>query len=128
MINCPYCGKKMLRPIGGGVPQPSLVLTKDHIFPREWGGTLYPENTRFVCKRCNGLRAATGHCVGALACLRDISRKTKQDEVMILRRWDLPQPIPPSARERLAFDLEMQNRAKAQRFNSPFEHLLVARR
>jgi hypothetical protein len=52
-------------------------LTRDHILPRAWGGRLIihddVSNWRWMCRRCNGRRAAAGHCLAALACIEAIA-------------------------------------------------------
>lgn len=61
---CAYCGIT----VKDGDKQPVQVRkTRDHILARTHGRT-YPGtyNTRPSCLQCNFLRAALGHCVGAL--------------------------------------------------------------
>ena len=50
--------------------------TRDHILPRTRRYT-YPEGTtmhKVVCSHCNNLRAACGHCWGAVACVRAVAK------------------------------------------------------
>ncbi len=68
----------MHKDLRGDTDQPGRAYpTKDHIFPKLWGGANAAENYRIVCRRCNSLRAAMGHCVGAMACLRAIADDKK---------------------------------------------------
>jgi len=64
--------------------------TRDHIFPKTWGGTNDAENIRIVCRRCNMDRALAGHCIGALACARSVARSEGATAEDVLRYWRLP--------------------------------------
>lgn len=69
---CPYC-KNPMSPSRKPAQQ---SRTRDHILPREWGGTDAADNIRKVCTTCNGLRALAAHCVGVLACARAVKQRT----------------------------------------------------
>lgn len=65
-------------------------MSKDHILPRAWGGgklSLIAINTRWICQECNQQRAACGHCVGALACVRQVATESCVAVSTVLRRW-----------------------------------------
>ena len=61
--------------------------SKDHILPKARGGTLFihddVRNWRIICQRCNGLLAAAGECLGALAAVRSVPG----DDVTTMRLW-----------------------------------------
>src|SRR5579859_4677416 len=83
---CPYCGHQMTFP-GRDGRMGVRTRSVDHIMPREWGGDNTSENRRIVCRTCNELRAAAGHCLGALACARAVSQNAHPQYV--LNRWRL---------------------------------------
>lgn len=101
---CPHCGRAMERD-----PRVTVGRTRDHIFPREWGGTDVPINIKMICKQCNEHRAMAGHCVGALACARACVPHFKQVP-LLLHYWRLPKPISPM-QAYLEWDAEMRQTA-----------------
>lgn len=67
-------------------------VSSDHILPRQWGGAKLhnlARNTRLCCQSCNQLRAVCGHCVGALAGVRAVSRDRGVLEMDVIREWGL---------------------------------------
>lgn len=46
-------------------------------------------NVRQMCQACNDLRAACGHCVGAMACVRAVAVEVGQPPARIVRLWAL---------------------------------------
>ena len=84
---CPYCGFAMERNKGGSTAGKTLMATLDHILPQVAGGSDHPENLRIVCQLCNGSRGATGHCVGALACVRAVLGRKRPTESEVSRLW-----------------------------------------
>ncbi|HUY05010.1 MAG TPA: hypothetical protein VMV33_17160 [Rhodocyclaceae bacterium] len=75
--------------IPGGRWRPSL----DHILPRVRGGRdlLHGDvrNTRLMCQDCNGLLAACGQCLGALAAVSSVAADVDVARKTIARRWRL---------------------------------------
>lgn len=86
--------------------------TRDHVIPQCEGGQLFltwslglppalrVRNWVWACGDCNVLRAACGHCVGAMACVVAVARSTKTRPNLILRAWrrtrkDQIKPNPP---------------------------------
>ncbi len=62
----------------------------DHRLPRSRGASRLPDgvnNFRTMCQACNGLLAAAGHCVGAVACLRAVSDDMCSTPVAVFRKW-----------------------------------------
>jgi hypothetical protein len=59
---------------------------------RAWGGPNVPENIRLLCSDCNYLRGQSGHCLGALACVRSVAKSIGIQPIHILNRWKLPKP------------------------------------
>lgn len=93
---CPYCGNIMIPPrrcgLRPGRVPPSNMRTRDHIRPRAWGGADAADNRRYCCQRCNQLRAALGHCIGALACVIAVARDRRRPSRSIgyvARSWHL---------------------------------------
>ncbi len=77
-------------------------MTRDHIMPRTWGGSssfyglgIVDRITRKMCARCNALRGATGHCVGALACALAVANDECVPANLIIRRWKFSS-VPPA--------------------------------
>lgn len=68
--------------------------SRDHICPTSWGGPNRADNIRHVCQDCNSLRAACGHCIGALACARAVAADIGQRPLTIIVRWNLPRLSP----------------------------------
>jgi hypothetical protein len=101
---CPYCDRIMERD-----PLAPLGVTRDHIMPQEWGGTNDADNLKTCCKQCNELRGMTGHCIGAMACLRTVAPRRKDWERLV-RIWRLPRPIPPN--ELLRYHNDMKNKER----------------
>lgn len=64
---CVYCGRSMVPKLPGDWHRPDAA-TRDHVLPRERGGTRATDNIRICCQRCNELRGALDGCTGALAC------------------------------------------------------------
>lgn len=67
-------------------------ISKDHILPREWGGRELhniANNIRWCCQTCNNHRAAAGHCLGALACVREVARDTHHPINLVMRQWGM---------------------------------------
>ncbi len=79
-LRCPICGYQMM----GERRRPS----RDRILPGAWGGTYRHDNLRIICQLCNAFRAAAGHCLGALACARAVARNARQNEVLMMQRWE----------------------------------------
>lgn len=69
---CRWCGYKLWRARRGKTFSRTSCATVDHLLPRERGGVNVPSNVVLSCQRCNELRAAAGHCLGALACARTV--------------------------------------------------------
>lgn len=90
-----------------GGPTSNRRPSRDHIFPREWGGTFAPENIRRVCSDCNQLRALAGHCLAILACARAVAEHPKRyfpgqhpAAFYILKKWKASRfVIPPELPE-----------------------------
>lgn len=87
-----------------GRPSNPRRPSRDHIFPREWGGTFAPENIRRVCQECNYLRALAGHCVAVLACAQAVADSlpigSRPRVLFVLRRWQASRYVkPPKLRE-----------------------------
>ena len=57
------------------------------MFPREHGGTNSVDNYRYVCADCNVLRAACGHCVGAMACVVDLAARLNVKPMQLTHRF-----------------------------------------
>lgn len=76
------------------------MSSRDHIMPVAWGGSMHvfgmgllTRKLRWMCRRCNSLRADVGHCVGAAACVLAVSGADHSLAAMarqsaIVRRWD----------------------------------------
>jgi hypothetical protein len=90
---CPYCGRAIRGWETGAHNE--WAATRDHIFPKAWGGANTADNIRIVCNACNVLRGAAGHCLGALACVRAVAGAGYRSEIAILRAWALPRPRDP---------------------------------
>lgn len=95
MNPCPQCGRAMLvNPIGGDISHP-WRQSRDHILPRERGGTRFihgrTRNIRLMCQECNGLLAACLHCVGAVACARDVAQARGTKVGTVLNQWGMGQ-------------------------------------
>lgn len=89
--NCPLCKLAMtvLHVNGVGARR---RMSKDHILPRVWGGGrlgVIAVNTRWVCQECNQQRAACGHCVGALACVRTVASESCVPVSAVMRHWKM---------------------------------------
>ena len=90
-VFCPYCKRPMTS--GKKVNNPTRA-SRDHILPRQWGGLdswgteHAPRNLRWCCQECNNLRAAVGHCIGALACLATVTPH-KASWLVIAQQWRL---------------------------------------
>ena len=89
---CPQCGKPM-RDYHGMMGSSPYRMSRDHIRPREWGGTVRTygdtRNVRVMCQDCNGLIAACGHCAAAAACVRDVARQTGARTGAVLSAWEM---------------------------------------
>jgi hypothetical protein len=89
------------------VKNSSQMVTYDHIIPRAGGGSDHPENIRVVCALCNQARGVTGHCVGALVCVRavldqpraTVSRTASLWNVWTRKKKRLKLPPPPEWKE-----------------------------
>jgi hypothetical protein len=77
--HCPYCGRLMQGHRHGP--------TRDRVMPGAWGGTYRADNIRVCCRRCNELRGACGHCVGALACVLSVYRREGIEAHRLAARW-----------------------------------------
>jgi hypothetical protein len=88
---CCYCRREMVRSKGRGNKNygGERRASKDHVLPSEWGGDTVPDNLRRCCQACNQLRAAVGHCVGAMACVMHIAKVDRIDPNFIARRWNM---------------------------------------
>lgn len=86
--NCPYCRRPMIKS-KGRPNETHRFATRDHIMPQEWGGDNAKDNIRPCCQKCNQLRAACGHCVGAMACVLTVARTERLDHNVIAKRWGL---------------------------------------
>jgi hypothetical protein len=87
---CPHCGFEMTPTKSGETVATSLTETFDHILPLAANGSDHPENLRLICFLCNQSRAASGHCVGALACVRAVlgrQRPPVRDVYLTWRHW-----------------------------------------
>ena len=89
-VCCPQCGDPML-PEGHA----KRSATRDHILPRTRRYE-YPTGTRMhhlVCGHCNNLRAACGHCWGAVACVRAVAKPgpsgSRKPEFHVAASWGL---------------------------------------
>lgn len=93
---CPRCRRTMIR--GGNSP---YRPTRDHILPVSRGGDIFIHgsvpNYRLMCGDCNGLLAMCGHCPGAEAAVRDVSRDlyvsqyVSKSPASIAASWRLPE-------------------------------------
>ena len=87
---CPQCGWPMI----DGDQKDARRVSRDHILPKSRGGILrmYGDvrNSRTMCQVCNGQLASCLHCVGALACVRDVTDDTKATFKSIARKWGFP--------------------------------------
>lgn len=86
-------------------------MSKDHIMPRAWGGgrvSLIANNFRWVCQECNQQRAACGHCVGALACVRQVAAETCVSISAVIKHWRMGAVaqtiVPPTAQKKVLAD------------------------
>lgn len=86
---CCYCRRPMVKSKGRKNWGGERRASKDHILPSEWGGDSVPDNFRRSCQGCNQLRAAVGHCVGAMACVVHIGKVERIDPNFIARRWNM---------------------------------------
>jgi len=90
-MRCPHCDHLMSKS-----PNSTRRLSRDHIFPVEWGGNntwgddIEGRNYRWCCQECNSLRASVGHCIGAMATVLIVARHTKQRPILVARGWGLP--------------------------------------
>lgn len=92
---CPYCRGLMLLTERGERNDPRR-MSRDHILPRQWGGARLDgiaNNRRFVCQHCNQMRAAVGHCVGALACVRVVAEDRCVLLREVLREWKMHEKV-----------------------------------
>lgn len=88
--HCPQCGREMVfsdRRCDDTDPQRA---SRGHILPRARGGEfimhLDTRNSRWMCAACNGLVAGAYHCVGALACARDVARDLSRTDPSVTTR------------------------------------------
>jgi hypothetical protein len=91
LVHCPSCGDPM-EPLG---TTKKRSATRDHILPRTRRYT-YPDGTimhKVVCAHCNNLRAACGHCWGAVACIRAVAKigkfESRKNETYLAKRWQM---------------------------------------
>ena len=69
---CHWCGNQLFLRDGPQKRSRLSDATVDHLCPRDYGGKSTLMNGVLSCGRCNQLRAAAGHCLGALACARTV--------------------------------------------------------
>lgn len=85
--HCPRCGMTYTAPWNS-----SRRKSRDHILPRERGagnGSMIHgdvRNVEIMCQECNSLRAACGHCWGAVACVLAIS-ENRAVGAATMQRW-----------------------------------------
>lgn len=83
--HCPECRKRY----DSNIHRKS----RDHIIPQCWGaGDIVHgdvRNTRIMCQDCNSWRAHAGHCLAALAIMRDVASDRCQPVKDIAREWDM---------------------------------------
>jgi hypothetical protein len=60
-------------------------------------GSDHIENLRMVCSLCNQSRAAAGHCVGALACVRAVLNRKRPTVGDVSRLWIAWRALSPRA-------------------------------
>lgn len=108
---CPYCDRPMLA-MGRGETLQRTTRTRDHILPKEWGGTWAAENMRPACRECNELRGRCGHCPAALMLAIGVAKEERVQYRVIVERWRLPMvrvlnPTPPKNERRAAYLLRV---------------------
>lgn len=79
---CPHCGFQMSKDRSA-----TNGATLDHILPQAANGSHHRSNLRVVCKLCNQTRAATGHCIGAMACVRAVLERKRPTVGEASRLW-----------------------------------------
>ena len=92
---CPICGVVMPQQPGTNTSAYMFRRSADHILPQSRGGRKKihgdTKNTRIVCQTCNELLACCGHCIGAMACVRAVTRTMGPvkfpDKRMAMRWW-----------------------------------------
>lgn len=79
---CPHCGFQMSKDRSA-----TNGATIDHILPQAANGSHHRSNLRVICKLCNQTRAATGHCIGAMACVRAVLERKRPTVGEASRLW-----------------------------------------
>jgi len=98
-VRCAYCGVALVNNGGRRVGSNQRMATRDHILPKCEGGSLYlgwsiwppslrVRNWKWACPDCNGLRAACGHCIGAMACVQAVAKSVNMRPNVVLRAWN----------------------------------------
>lgn len=119
---CRLCGSRMT--VSG-----EHRASADHILPKERGGSFrmfpdrpraeapqdrgYVRNHRIMCQRCNGLLAACGHCVAALASVRAVAAHAPQDARLALRWFRKERAETPDQTKRRQLNMERVAVARA---------------
>ncbi len=108
VLRCAYCQIELTTTSSALSHQ--RRATRDHIVPQMEGGTTFlawsyalppalrVRNWKWACGECNGLRAACGHCVGAMACLQAVASSVKMRPNLVLRAWNRGKQVTPGGR------------------------------
>lgn len=95
--------------------------SRDHIVPQIWGGGDFiagdVRNTRIMCQDCNSWRASAGHCVAALALMRDVAKARGEQLKYIAHEWDMygvAREIEPPSEYQTVADLTALRRRASQ--------------
>lgn len=84
--DCVYCRRPMLR--SKQHPNHPRRASQDHIMPMAWGpGPGADIELRPCCQECNTLRAACGHCIGAMAAVHQVAKAERHPAMAVARRW-----------------------------------------
>ncbi len=98
ITRCAYC--KIEITTASRMLSHQRLATRDHVIPQcegeylflRWSYALPPalrvRNWKWACAECNGLRAACGHCVGAMACVTAVAKSLKMRPNLVLRQWN----------------------------------------
>ena len=104
--HCPRCGKRYAY----GMNEPHR-RSRDHILPLSRDGRrgvmihVDVRNIEEMCQSCNGLRAACGHCWGAVACVKAVTENPDQ-AAATMRRWIA------ASKDRTGAEAERKRKAK----------------